>query len=162
MRYLVFDILPKTHANYEFDSIRFLYAMMILANNDTPAGVLRPNRVFCLNCENDEAVIDRLLSLYDAKLAQTSTVLSSSIAAIQNAEKQRLSDHEAKQIFCANIHVPVTLSQDIDRGDLYAKPDELGLSTDCVSVKATTEERLGPTGEGLAISAHAVCLVQKC
>jgi len=131
MRYLVFDILPKTHANYEFDSIRFLYAMMILANNDTPAGVLKPNRVFCLNCENDEAVIDRLLSLYDAKLAQTSTVLSSRIAQIEQTEKQRLSDHEARQIFCADIHVPVTLSHDIDRNDLFAKPNELGLSTDC-------------------------------
>ena len=30
-----------------------------------------------------------------------------------------------------------------------------------VSVKATTEERLGFTGEGLGISAHAVCLLEK-
>lgn len=30
-----------------------------------------------------------------------------------------------------------------------------------VSVKATTEERLGFTGEGLGISAHAVCLIEK-
>ena len=30
-----------------------------------------------------------------------------------------------------------------------------------VSVKATTEEKLGFTGEGLGISAHAVCLLQK-
>lgn len=33
-------------------------------------------------------------------------------------------------------------------------------SIDCVNVKATTEEHLGPTGEGLAISAHAVVLLQ--
>jgi 2-C-methyl-D-erythritol 4-phosphate cytidylyltransferase/2-C-methyl-D-erythritol 2,4-cyclodiphosphate synthase len=39
--------------------------------------------------------------------------------------------------------------------------ETMGLPTDCVSVKATTEEHLGPTGEGLAISAHAVCLLQK-
>lgn len=30
-----------------------------------------------------------------------------------------------------------------------------------VSVKATTEERLGFTGEGLGISAHAVCILKK-
>ena len=37
----------------------------------------------------------------------------------------------------------------------------LGVPTDAVSVKATTEEHLGFTGEGLGIAAHAVCLLLK-
>ena len=35
----------------------------------------------------------------------------------------------------------------------------LGISVDRVSVKATTEEKLGFTGEKLGIAAHAVCLL---
>lgn len=37
----------------------------------------------------------------------------------------------------------------------------LDISVDQISVKATTEEGLGFTGEGLAIAAHAVCLIEK-
>lgn len=37
----------------------------------------------------------------------------------------------------------------------------LGTDVENVSVKATTEEKLGFTGEGLGISAHAVCLLEK-
>ena len=35
----------------------------------------------------------------------------------------------------------------------------LDIPEDCVSVKATTEEHLGFTGEKLGIAAHAVCLL---
>ena len=38
--------------------------------------------------------------------------------------------------------------------------DAFGLPADAVSVKATTEEHLGFTGEGLGIAAHAVALIE--
>lgn len=131
MRYLVFDVLPEGHPDYEFDYIRFLYAMMILSNNETPTGVLRPNRVFCMNCENDKDALVDLLSLYDAKLAQTDCVLSGKVADVLSTEKPRLSDRDARMIFCSNINVPVTMPADVERNELYASPSELGLATDC-------------------------------
>ena len=35
----------------------------------------------------------------------------------------------------------------------------LGCALDCINVKATTEEHLGFTGQGLGIAAHAVCII---
>ena len=37
----------------------------------------------------------------------------------------------------------------------------LGVAIEQVNVKATTEEHLGFTGEGLGMSAHAVALLEK-
>lgn len=37
--------------------------------------------------------------------------------------------------------------------------DDCGIEIVCVNVKATTEEKLGFTGDGSGISAHAVCLL---
>ena len=41
------------------------------------------------------------------------------------------------------------------------RAEAFGLPVDAVSVKATTEEHLGFTGEGLGIAAHAVALIEK-
>ena len=37
--------------------------------------------------------------------------------------------------------------------------ETLECDVDCINVKATTEEGMGFTGEGIGISAHAVCLI---
>lgn len=40
--------------------------------------------------------------------------------------------------------------------------EAFGITEDRVNVKATTEEKLGFTGSGDGIAAHAVCLLERC
>ena len=48
-------------------------------------------------------------------------------------------------------HIP-TMRQNLARA--------LGCDVGCINIKATTEEHLGFTGEGLGMAAHAVCLIE--
>ena len=131
MRYFVFDILPKNHNNYPFDYIRFLYALLILANNETPNGALRPERVYNLQCENDEDALDKMLSAYIAKMNATTGDLESRIRDREKKQKERLSDKEANSIFCANVAVPVSYDREIDPKGLLADTKAYKLSEDC-------------------------------
>lgn len=131
MRYLVFDILPKNHQNYTFDYIRFLYALLLLASNDTPEGCLRPNRVYLLNCENNESALRRLLISYDEKLDATHAQLENELQALRHKKKPRLTDAEAQSVFCANITVPVNLDPSFDKSTLLSDHKQLGFSEDC-------------------------------
>lgn len=80
-------------------------------------------------------------------LARTREILESQGWAIANidttlvAERPKLSPHAEK--IKANL------------------AEVLGLSTDQISIKGKTKEKLGPVGEGLAMEAHAIALIFK-
>lgn len=131
MRYLVFDLLPEGHKNYSFDYLRFLYAVLLLASNEIPAGAVQPRRVYAFGCENDAVELDKILSLYDAKLTLTKNILQDRITAIEDKEQVRLTDEEAESIFCSKITVPVTVDDRNMAKQMFARPIHFGLSEDC-------------------------------
>lgn len=76
-----------------------------------------------------------------ADLLRSKGYAASNVDATVIAQAPRLAPHIAAM--CANIAV------------------DIGISVDCVNVKATTSERLGFTGRGEGIAAEAVCLIHK-
>ena len=131
MRYLVFDILPKSQRDYMFDYIRFLYAMILLASNDIPKGCLANERVYRLECENDERALCQLLQTYEAKLNVTKETLNQNIQKILEKKPRVLTDKEATRIFSAQINQPVVFGEDFDEKALYARARKVGLSNGC-------------------------------
>lgn len=131
MRYVLFDILPRTQRNYSFDCVRFLYATMLIASNDIPFGTLNPNRVYNLECENDEAALRNLLYSYEAKLDITKEMLYQRIKEIEEKTPVRLTDEEASQIFSSRVNIPVVIPEGFDRDELYVSKKGIGLAGDC-------------------------------
>lgn len=84
-----------------------------------------------------------------------SLVLLTRVSEIMNAKGYRISNVDATVIAQAPKLAPYI---DQMRSNI-AKT--LNCDIDDINVKATTEEHLGFTGEGLGIAAHAVCLLQK-
>ena len=84
-----------------------------------------------------------------------SLALARAVAAILKEQGWRIENIDAT-ILCQRPklapHIPAM------RANLAAA---FGLETGAVSVKATTEEHLGFTGEGLGIAAHAVALIER-
>lgn len=84
-----------------------------------------------------------------------SLVLASHVAALLKQSGYRIGNVDATVIAQAPKlapHIPAM------RANLAAV---LGIGLDAINVKATTEEHLGFTGEGLGIAAHAVCLIER-
>jgi len=131
MRYLVFDILPKEQRDYSFDYIRFLYATILLATNTIPNGCLSAERVYSLECENDEHALRILLQTYDAKLDATKEMLQQKIREIRQKKPLTLTDTEAAQLFNTRVEQTVVLDGAVKSEDLYAKPQLIGLANGC-------------------------------
>lgn len=140
MRYLVFDILPKSHQDYAFQYIRFLYLVLILATYGPAEGALNPNRVYRVECENDETALRRLIVSYDERLKLTDEQLQREIYAIESKERPRLTDRDASSIFCANVTVPVTVDSSFERSDLYSDTRQFGLSGNCPAEESAVWE----------------------
>ena len=91
----------------------------------------------------------------DAYLGANSILLLRKVAALLRENGYMLSNAD-----CTVIAQKPKLSPFIDEMRLKIA-EAAGVSISRISVKATTEEKLGFTGEGLGIAAHAVVLIEE-
>lgn len=131
MRYLVFDILPQENRRYEMDYIRFLSALLLLANNELPPDGVRANRVYAVDCQHNDRALEKLLQEYDARLTLTDEMLERSVTELRLVTRRKISDEEVERFYCGSTAIPVTPDAEFDRSELYASSEGIGLSTDC-------------------------------
>ncbi len=131
LRYLVYDILPENHSNYDFNYLRFLSVLLLIAGNETPQDALKPQRVYKVTCENDEQALSLLLQKYDSKLRSTSAMLTERIEDIKRQHRRKLTSQEVASAYTTEVYIPLSFDSDFERSALFTSSKGLGLSRDC-------------------------------
>jgi hypothetical protein len=123
MRFMVFDLLPRTHRDFRTDYIRFLATVLIVASNPVPASTMQARRLYRLDVDTDDAPLCTLVTSYDRKLAATSVDIESEMEKIRGDIPGELSDKAAEALFCTAKEVPVTLDSSCKPGKVLARED---------------------------------------
>jgi 2-C-methyl-D-erythritol 2,4-cyclodiphosphate synthase len=114
------------------------------------------------------AIMDALLGA--AALGDIGRHFPDNDEAFAGANSLKLAEHVAallQQHGYAIVNVDATLIAQRPKIAPYIEQmrqnlaDALGLAIGQIGLKATTEEHLGFTGEGLGMAAHAICLIEK-
>ncbi len=123
MRFMVFDLLPKTHRNFRTDYIRFLASVLIFMSNPIPGSAMQARRLYQLETETDDTPLCTLITSYDRKLAATSEIIENEMEKIRSEIPGELTDKTAEALFCTPKDVAVLLDDSCDPEKVFAKND---------------------------------------
>ena len=123
MRFLVFDLLPRTHRDFRTDYIRFLASVLIFVSNPIPASAMQARRLYQLESETDDTPLCVLVTSYDRKLAATSEVIDNEMEKIRGEIPSELTDKAAEELFCTPKDVAVLLDDSCNPEDVKAEKD---------------------------------------
>ena len=123
MRFMVFDLLPRTHRDFRTDYIRFMASLLIFISNPVPGSAMQARRLYQLETETDDAPLCTLVTSYDRKLAATSEVISNEMEKIRNEIPGNLSDKEVEALLSTPKNVAVVLDESCDLQRIYAEND---------------------------------------
>ncbi|MBO5060793.1 MAG: hypothetical protein J6C82_07765 [Clostridia bacterium] len=131
LRYLICDVSYVKGERNEGLYFNFLTLMLLLALNECPSGVLRPNRVYTLGVEIDSDCVRELCYRYNAKLTATLGKISSMSRKLSEKEKEPIDRDTARMCFETDVEIPVEVDGEFDKKRLMAEYDKIGLSKDC-------------------------------
>ena len=123
MRFMVFDLLPRSHRNFRTDYIRFLASMLIFASNPAPSSAMQARRLYRLETETDDTPLCTLVTSYDKKLASTFDVIENEMEKIRSEIPGELTDKAAEALFCTPKDVAVLLDESCDPEKVLADKD---------------------------------------
>ena len=107
MRFMVFDLLPRTHRNFRNDYIRFLASVLIFISNDVPSSVMQARHLYALETETDDTPLCTLITSYNRKLDATYEVIENEMEKIRSEIPGELNDKTVESMFCSSKDSPI-------------------------------------------------------
>ena len=129
MRFMVFDLLSRTHRDFRTDYIRFLASVLIFASNPVPGSAMQARRLYQLEVEADDTPLCTLVTSYDRKLAATSEVIDNEMEKIRSEVPANFTDKDVASLLATPRDVAVVLDESCDTEKVYAE-DDYGLFFD--------------------------------
>ena len=123
MRFVVFDLLPRTHRNFRSDYIRFLASVLIFSSNPVPRSAMQARRLYALEVETDDTPLCTLVTSYDRKLAATWDIIANEMDKIRSEIPGELTDKAAEALFCTPKDIAVQLDSSCDPEKVLAEKD---------------------------------------
>lgn len=131
MKFLLFDILPENHKQYEQDYIKYLTFILVIAENEFPKGNIDNGFLYTADVVIDKNRFYQICGNQDARLAATLREIVSNIRDENDYENTPLDNYEAREIFESDIHINIPDSSDYDKNSMRANYSGLGLAKDC-------------------------------
>ena len=141
LKFIAFDVEDDDHKHFEYDMIRFLSFVLILAQNETPFGAMLKNRLYSADCENDRKSLSLLLSAYDTKLQKTIVMLKGMQEDALASDAKAGSSSTFMAMLESPVSIPLVLDKGVDVNELRVKYKELGLANECPSDEGAYFER---------------------
>ena len=123
MRFMVFDLLPRTHRNFRTDYIRFMASVLVFVSNVVPSSAMQARRLYMLDTDTDDTPLMTLVTSYDRKLAATAEVLDNEMEQIRGSIPGELTDKAADALFCTPKDVDVLLDESCQLEKVFADKD---------------------------------------
>ena len=131
LKFLLFDILPQDNKQYKFDQIRFMCLLLVIANHQTPQGVISAKNVYRAKIDFNLDMVTQLCENYISKLKSTQMLLKDIEVQLDRDSETSVDKRTAQRLFESDINIPVKMDGETDENELYAEYKKIGLATDC-------------------------------
>lgn len=131
LKYILMDVHDMNHKAYDYDMIRYLSFVLLVAQNEIPLGIVEKNKVYKAEVEDDTAKFMTLLKVYDDKLRRTASYLKEKQKDNSIKNGIAIDTEHLIQLVETPVSVPLVTEHPYMGSMLMMKYDSLGFAKDC-------------------------------